>query len=93
MKIEEIAEKYTREQYIDYGDLNEKAEKQIKEAVIFGMNHRNGVEVTIKLDNKNNFRAKNISELLSILNKIGCKVHVIIDSKGGSIGSFNDIEN
>ena len=37
MTYEEIADKYIRESYIDYGDLNEKAEQQIKEAVIFGL--------------------------------------------------------
>mgnify|MGYP003677603669 CR=1 FL=1 len=35
--IEEIADEYIREQYIDYGDLNDRAEKQIRDAVIFGL--------------------------------------------------------
>ncbi len=35
--IEEIADKYIREQYIDYGDLNDQAEIQIRDAVIFGL--------------------------------------------------------
>ena len=34
--IQEIADKYVRDQYIDYGDLNEQAEKQIRDAVLFG---------------------------------------------------------
>ena len=37
MTYEEIADKYIRESYIDYGDLNEEAEQHIKEAVIFGL--------------------------------------------------------
>jgi len=35
--IKEIADKYIREQYIDYGDLNDQAETQIRDAVIFGL--------------------------------------------------------
>jgi len=35
--IKEIADKYIREQYIDYGDLNGQAETQIRDAVIFGL--------------------------------------------------------
>ena len=35
--IEEIADNYIREQYIDYGDLNDQAEIQIRDAVIFGL--------------------------------------------------------
>ena len=37
-EIEKIANDYVRSEYIDYGDLNENAETQIKKAVIFGMN-------------------------------------------------------
>lgn len=40
MKVEEIADKYIREQYIDYGDLNDTAEIQIKDAVIFGLTYQ-----------------------------------------------------
>ena len=43
--IEEIAYKYIREQYIDYGDLNDKAEIQIRDAVIFGL--KQGQKLTI----------------------------------------------
>ena len=35
--MEELAEQYLRDQYIDFGDLNEKAEQQIKRAFIDGM--------------------------------------------------------
>ena len=33
----EIADQYTKQQYIDYGDLNEKAEAQIRKAFSDGM--------------------------------------------------------
>jgi len=34
----EIADKYIRENLIDYGDLNEKAENQIRDAIFYGLN-------------------------------------------------------
>lgn len=37
MNIEETVNKYIFDQYIDYGDLNDKAEKQIREALIYGL--------------------------------------------------------
>lgn len=35
-KLEELASKYVRDEYIDYGDLNYQAEEQIKKAFIDG---------------------------------------------------------
>ena len=38
--MEGKAQKYLNSQYVDYGDLNEKAEEQIKQAFIDGMKEK-----------------------------------------------------
>ena len=35
---QEISDKYISENLIDYGDLNEKAENQIRDAIFYGLN-------------------------------------------------------
>lgn len=54
--IDEIADKYIREQYIDYGDLNDQAKIQIRDAVMFGLKQGQSLPI---VSNSNNFYTRN----------------------------------
>ena len=50
---EQLADKYTFMEYIDYGDLNDNAEKQIKEAFIEGFSAKTKLTDKIILNTLN----------------------------------------
>ena len=45
--MEQKAEEYLNKQYVDYGDLNHKAEQQIKQAFIEGMKEQLRIAVVM----------------------------------------------
>ena len=55
---EQLADKYTFMEYIDYGDLNDNAEKQIKEAFIEGFRASKKSIDKIILDTLNKLRSE-----------------------------------
>ena len=54
---EQLADKYTFMEYIDYGDLNDNAKKQIKEAFIEGFRASKKLTDKIVLDSLNKYKS------------------------------------